>query len=262
MNAPDDQRLGRLLLLGEDYGTYGAVGVTRVGSHASAAISVGGDPNSPSHQFKADPNTPNEDALCVMEAGTWSAYAVADAHYGPESSHQLISRLHQMLNKIRPTDPDHLGQMVEFLRQGDPASTESETTLLISVYDRVQRKGFGVSFGDSSFAVAGVGKTAEAANHKDSRYVSTRGRSTLRGGSWFSFTANPGDMMLCFTDGVDECHYRSPQTSIQPRHLDTAVAEANGDTLDAANGIISMALSGVDGHPGGQDNIALVVASA
>ena len=261
MNAPDP-RLGRLLLLGEDYGTYGAVGVTRVGSQAAAAISVGSSPDSPSLKFKADPNVLNEDALCVMEAGNWSAYCVADAHYGPESSHMLIQRLHQMLNKIRPTDPGHLSQMIEFLRQGDPAMTESETTLLVVIYDRQKRSGFGVSFGDSSFVIVGPGHTASARNAKDNRYVSTRGRSSLRGGAEFSFTANPGDMLLTFTDGIDECNYRSPATSIHAHHIEAAVQQSNGDTLDATNRIVAMALAGVDGNPGGEDNIAIIAANA
>lgn len=260
MNAPDP-RLGRLLLVGEDYGTYGAVGITRVGSKAAAAISVGADDESPSHQFKANPDVPNEDALCVMEAGNWAAYAVADAHYGPESSQMLISRLHQMLSKIRPTDSEHLNQMVEFLKQGDPAYTDSETTLLIVIYDREQRSGFGVSFGDSSFVIVGPGRTAEPVNQRDNRYVSSRG-SSLRNGANFTFTANPGDMMLTFTDGVDECNYRSPATSIRPHHLEDLVAKANGDTLEATSQIVALALSGVDDNPGGEDNIALVAANA
>lgn len=261
MNAPDP-RLGRLMLLGEEYGTYGAVGVTRVGSQASAAISVGSASDSPSHQFKADANVPNEDALCVMEAGNWAAYAVADAHYGPESSHMLVARLHQMLNKIRPTDPDHLRQMVEFLKQGDPAYTDSETTLLIAIYDREKRSGFGVSFGDSSFVIVGPGRTAEPLNNRNGRYVTTRSASSLRHGSDFAFSANPGDLLLTFTDGIDECNYRKPMTSVRPHHIEKVATAAGGDTLEAANQLITLALSGVDGHPGGEDNIALICANA
>ena len=261
MNTSDSQ-LGRLLLLGEDYCDYGRVAAARVGTNASAAISVGADAGSPSHQFKADKSVPNEDALCVMEAGEWAAYAVADAHYGPESSHMLISRFHQFLTKIRPTDSEHLGQMVEFLRQGDPAYTDSETTLLITIYDRTTRAGFGVSFGDSSFVVVGEGRTAEAINPRDNRYVTARSGPSLRNGAHFTFTANPGDMLLTFTDGIDECNYRSPATSVRPHHIEAAVTKADADTLEATKSIVAMALSGVDGNPGGEDNIALIAAQA
>ena len=261
MNTPDP-RLGRLLLLGEDYGEYGAVGSTRVGTHAAAAISVGSSADSPSHQFTADHRVLNEDALCVMEAGSWAGYAVADAHYGPESSHMLIERLHQIWAKVRPTDLDHLSQMLEFLRQGDPAGTDSETTLLVTVYDRVERTGFGISFGDSSFVLVGPGHTARPINGRDSRYVTTRSRSSLRHGTAFRFAADPGDMLLSYTDGIDECNYRSPATSVQPHHVQTIVQAASGDTLVAANQLTATALRGVDGYPGGEDNIALICANA
>ena len=261
MNTPDP-RLGRLILLGEEYGTYGAVGATNVGSNAAAAISVGAVPDSPSHQFKADKSVPNEDALCAMEAGDWAAYAVADAHYGPESSHMLIARLHKMLKKIRPTDPDHLGQVVEFLRQGDPAFTDSETTLLIVIYDRTTRTGFGVSFGDSSFVIVEAGGSAKTLNQRDSRYVTARSGPSLRNGAHFSFSANPGDILLTFTDGIDECNYRSPMTSVRPHHIEAVVTKANGDPLVVAKQLTVTALRGVDGNPGGEDNIALIVAQA
>lgn len=261
MNTPDP-RLGRLVLLGENYGDYGSVGSTRVGSKAAAAISVGSSPDSPSHQFKADYRVLNEDALCVMEAGDWSGYAVADAHYGPESSHMLIGRLHEIWAKVRPTNLEHLSQMLEFLRQGDPASTESETTLLAVVYDRVERTGFGISFGDSSFALVGPGNDATPLNRRDNRYVNTRSRSSLRNGSAFKFSTNPGDMMLAYTDGIDECHYRSPATSVQPHHVMNVVQGADGDALAVANTLVAAALAGVDGHPGGEDNIALITANA
>lgn len=261
MTTPDP-RLGRLLLLGEDYGEYGAVGSTNVGTLAAAAISVGKVDDSPSQQFKFDHRVANEDSLCVMEAGSWAGYAVADAHYGPESSHMLISRLHQIWAKVRPTDIEHLAQMLEFLRQGDPASTESETTLLVVVYDRVERTGYGISFGDSSFVIVGPGREARPLNGRDNRYVTARSRSSLRHGAAFRFSANPGDMLLMYTDGVDECHYRSAATSVQPRHIEAIVNTTNGDTLAAANQVTALALRGVDGYPGGEDNIAIICANA
>ena len=257
-----DPRLGSILLLGEDFGEYGTISSTRVGSNAAAAISVGTATDSPSQQWKFDSNVMNEDSLCVIEAGTWSAYAVADAHYGPEASHMLVSRLDQIWSKIRPNNLEHLAQMLEFLRQGDPARTESETTLLAVVYDRVERTGFGISFGDSSFVLAGPGHDATPVNGRDHRYVTARNASSLRRGNAFRFETNPGDMMLAFTDGIDECHYRSAATSVQPHHIASIASQAEGDPLHVVKELSTLALKGVDGNPGGEDNIALICAQA
>ena len=257
-----DPAVGKLLLLGEDYGDYGAIASTMVGTRAAAAISVGAVDDSPAQQWKYDRDVQNEDALCVIEAGTWAGYAVADAHYGPESSHMLISRLHDIWSKIAPLDLNHLGQMVEFLRNGDLPRTESETTLLIAVYDRIARKGYGISFGDSSFVVVGPGRTAEPLNERDHRYVTAADRSSLLHGSAFKFSAEPGDLLLAYTDGIDECHYRSPRTSVRPGHVSALAAGVGNDPLATVDGLCRLALGGVDGNPGGEDNIAIIAASA
>ena len=257
-----DPRLGRILLLGENFGNYGAVDSTLVGSEAAAAISVGANDNSPSKQFKYDYAVDNEDALCLIAAPDWVGMAVADAHYGPESSHMLIARLHQIWSKIRPSSLSHLAEMVEFLSNGDPAQTESETTLLIAVYDRQTRRGFGVSFGDSTFAIASPDRPLEQVNLHDNRFVAANQRGSLRGGSEFTFTASAGDLLMIYTDGVNECHYRNPATSLQARDIHAGIAEAGFAPLEAVDRVAAMALDGVNGNPGGQDNIVLGSAKA
>ncbi|MFT7473237.1 MAG: hypothetical protein ACI81L_000151 [Verrucomicrobiales bacterium] len=261
MNSPDP-RLGRLLLLGKNYGAYGAIGSTNVGTDAAAGISVGSDLDSPSKQWKYDSTVDNEDSLCVIAAPDWIGMAVADAHYGPESSHMLLDRLHTIWAKVRPAGIEHLGQMIEFLRQGDPAQTDSETTLLAVVYDRSSRKGFGISFGDSTFTITGRNRIPVPLNEHDSRFVSAGRRNSLRDGSPFEFEARSGELLLAFTDGVDGCHYRQPETSVQPEHIQEIAVGANMDPLETVNEVITFALKGVDGNPGGQDNIAMIAARA
>jgi len=252
-----DPRLGRILLLGKDHDTYGGVASTRVGSQSAAAITVGSDPDSPSGRWKYDDNVLNEDSLCLIDAGSWIGMAVADAHYGPESSHMLISRLHDIWVKVRPTDGQHLEQMIEFLRAGDPAKTESETTLLVTVFDRTEGRGFGVSFGDSTFTVLAPGRTPNALNRHDHRFVTAAIPQSLRRGEVFNFVASPGDLLVTFTDGIDGCHYREPLTSVQPHHISAIGASVAFDPLEVVTDVISLALRGVDGYPGGQDNIVM-----
>ncbi len=253
--------LGRALLLGQNFCDYGSFTSSRVGDRAAVSISVGADPNSPSAQFKDDPDVPNEDALSIIEAGDWAGYAVADAHYGPESSHMLIERLHTLWSKIRPEGIDHLGQMMSFLRNGDAPRTGSETTLLAVVLDRQTRQGFGISFGDST--VMAVGRSgARRLNSRDSRYVTAADRSLLEPGRAFRFDVDAGEMLLVFTDGIDECHYRRPETSVGQRHIEAVIDRAEGDPLAVVDGLTTLALTGVEGNPGGQDNIAAIAARA
>lgn len=256
MTSPDP-RLGRLLLLGERYGTYGAVAATRVGSQSAAAISVGSDENSPSGRWKYDDTVANEDALCIIDAGEWAGIAVADAHYGPESSHMLLSRLHDIWGRVRPTDLQHLEQMIEFLRTGEPAQTESETTLLVSIFDRQAGSGFGVSFGDSTFTIVAPGHSPTPINHHDHRFVTSAAPHSFRNGAVFRFDASPGDVLLAFTDGIDGCHYRQPATSVRPQHIATLADSVAYDPLDLVTKVTELALRGVDGNPGGQDNITI-----
>ncbi len=257
-----DPRLGRILVLGEGFGTYGTISSTPVGSEAAVAISVGADPDSPSKQFKYDPDVDNEDALCMIAAPDWIGLAVADAHYGPESSHMLIERLHELWAKVRPSSVDHLQQMVEFLRQGDPARTDSETTLLVAVFDRASRKGFGISFGDSTLAVIGRDRPPRRVNPHDNRFVSARQRGSLRHGTRFTFEANPGELIMAYSDGIDGCHYRHEDTSVQVGHIHQIAQSVDFEPLDVVNGVVGLALSGVDGNPGGQDNIVMAAARA
>ena len=251
-----------LLLLGKDYGEYGALCSVAVGAHAAAAISVGTDPASPSHQFKTDPRVKNEDGLCVLDGDDWSGYAVADAHYGPESSHLLLSRLHHMWASDLPGDFDELAAMIADLRHGAPAETGSETTLLVVVYQRTAKRGFGISFGDSSFTILGPGRSGDPINVHDQRYVRSADEATMRNGAPFTFEAKPGELLLLHTDGVDECHYRQPATSVRPSQMLAAAETAGHDPLRTVEGIARLALGGVAGNPGGQDNIAAITAAA
>jgi hypothetical protein len=69
-----------------------------------------------------------------------------------------------------------------------------------------------------------------------------------------------GDMVLAFTDGIDECHYRRPATSMLPHHIVASVAEGQRRPPEVVAILARQALGGVDGNLGGQDNIAVLAA--
>lgn len=249
-------------LLGREYDEYGVVSSVKVGAMTAAAMSVGSDTRTPSNRFKTDKAVRNEDALCVIVEEELSLFGVADAHYGPESSHTLISRIHQATSGGRvPASLADLTHVLDSLQDGPPPATNSETTLLVVVYDRKNHQGFGISFGDSSFVIAGPDRLAEPLNHRNNRFVSANPDQLPLEGAAFNYLAKPGDTLLTFTDGIDECHYRSPETSVRPNHISEIVA-SNSDILATVTDLTELALAGVDGHPGGQDNIAVIAARA
>ncbi|MEZ4468050.1 MAG: SpoIIE family protein phosphatase [bacterium] len=129
----------------------------------------------------------------------------------------------------------------------------SETTLLAVIVEA--GRGRGVSFGDSSCVVV----TPDAAtwqNRRDRRYVHPGRPDGLATGRSFDVTLPTGGLLLLFTDGIDECHYGRPRTSVG---ADDLVELFGADPLLYARRLTARALNGVRGNPGGQDNIALIV---
>ena len=209
--------------------------------------------------FKHDPKVVNEDALCVVIDDDRTGFAVADAHYGPESSHALIERLHQRwVAQGVPATPDELFLSVASV--GGVAETDSETALLVAAHAGGADGGFGLSIGDASLVIVGADHTGAALNPQNHRYVTADGDDAEP--LPFAFATTKGDLILAFTDGVDECHYRNPATSIRPSHI-AQVAEATArDPRGVVEMLAQLALDGVDGNPGGQDNIAIVAIRA
>lgn len=252
----------RLALYGRDHAVYGATHVEALGPRAAAAISVGADPAAPSMRFKADPKRPNEDALLALDDGRRCLLAVADSHFGHRASHGLIERL-AALEAV----PDDIRAVSAWLDGGPrwPASVDdqSASTLCVALYDRRTGRGAGLSIGDSTAAVVAADRLPHRLNRATAAYVHPgRTARVARRGELFEFTAGPGALLLAFTDGVDECHYRRPETSLGPAHMKALFAETGPDPRAYAERLCAAALAGVDGHPGGQDNIALVVVAA
>lgn len=251
-----------VVLLGQDHAQYGDVHTAAAGDLSAAALSVGADPLSPSLEFKGERATPNEDALCVVDTGDRVVLSVADAHFGSESSHELIARLHSYLVEQIPPDLDSLRELVMSLGSGEPPMTPSESTLLVAVVDRSSGSGYALSFGDSTLATVSVEGEYRQRNCKDDRYVTAGLGSERDDGAAAVFRVAHGDLVLAFTDGIDECHYRRPATSVQPHHIVASVAEGQRQPSNVVGILARQALGGVDGNPGGQDNIAVIAAIA
>ena len=78
----------------------------------------------------------------------------------------------------------------------------------------------------------------------------------------FRFEATRGDLLLAYTDGIDECHYREPETSVTPQIMAQLWRETGSQPEAYVRRLVELALAGVGDHPGGQDNLAVVATQA
>jgi len=109
--------------------------------------------------------------------------------------------------------------------------------------------------------VLGAQESPRIINRKNSHYVCPWIPTSLdpRRFVEFDFRMRSGDLLVAYSDGVDECHYQSPRTSIRPHHVQDLLRRGAGNSESLARELTELALTGVDGNPGGQDNIAVVV---
>ncbi|MBI3561646.1 MAG: SpoIIE family protein phosphatase [Gammaproteobacteria bacterium] len=249
------------MLLGKDFAHYGEVGYCHTAMKMHCAISVGADKTSPSLRFKGDLRSTNEDALTAVSCGDTALLAVADAHFGQWASQALVAGLAGYARDI--TDQASLYSYLQQLcDESCDHSQPSETTLLMVCLNLLSGDGFGVSFGDSSAVCVGR-QGVRHLNTKNSQYVSLNKPHSLDPAcaEEFSFTLRPDELLVVFTDGVDECHYGSPATSVTDQHLQRLYHVSAGDAKHYLTQLVELALAGVNGNPGGQDNIAIVTVS-
>jgi len=251
-----------VVMLGCNHDQYGGVNSVSVSARVAAAISVGADPESPSMEFKGASGILNEDAVLAYEIGPVVVLAVADAHFGHESSHDLIEGIGMQLMRAAPASLKDIYDVLALIGAMTVSETESESTLLVTVFDRETGGGFGISYGDSTAALVGPDGGFRQLNQHDLQFVRAASFLTPTPGLSFSFEARPSDILLVYTDGLDECHYRNPETSVRPVHIERFVERFGADPEQLAKALATYALAGVQGNPGGQDNIAIAAASA
>ena len=252
------------LRLGCDYIEFGEYSAGRLSDCSAWAISVGADKYAPSAWAKGEQEFPNEDALLVVEQDDFALLAVADAHFGRQPSHVLLNELAACVEPIPRTMEDLttvIGRMADREPEQDPAAA---TSLLVVVYNRGSRAGFGISFADSTFALVGSSGHRTPLAEYSSQFVHLCMPASLHpsGADQFAFTAEPDDLLVAYTDGINECHYHEPETSVTPREMEKAYSRVGADPEAYLRAIVELALKGVAGNPGGEDNIAAVAVKA
>lgn len=262
----------RSLQLGRDHLGFGELASGSPTPRSAWAISVGSDRKSPGRRTKGSRKLPNEDGLLVVDEGERCLLAVADAHHGISASHDLLEVLAGQLEQV-PSSAEELAGHFERLSFLPPVGHHSSaTTLVVAIHERAAGRGFGVSFGDSSCALIGAARVRDPRGKPKAPFVSLTlpSRLHISRADTFEFEVAEGELLAVFTDGIDECCYRDRSRSLRPEHLVAtwaAAREAHPAALQNApqqftEALTRLALAGVDGHPGGQDNIALAVSSA
>ncbi len=241
--------MGCVIRLGRDHPELGELEVDVLpDAGAATAISAGVH----KHVHK---NDPNEDALFARVDGDVVRFGVADAHWGGGASAILIERLAAEASEV---------QLARVFEDDLADARGSETTLIHVTYDRRTRLGGGQSFGDSTVVVVGEGVPAHRVNEKSRNYVTPNTPEGLEPerARVIAFEAPETGLIVAFSDGVDECHYGQPETSIGLSHLDALFEKTGPDPRAFVEQLARMAMAGVDGNPGGQDNIAIVAVRA
>jgi tyrosyl-DNA phosphodiesterase 2 len=242
----------QLLMLGKDHIAYGKIEQHSLG-HAVAGISVGATPNTPSMAAKANKSQPNEDGLLISKEGTRYMLAVADGHFGIQTSHALLNRLSK---RNIPASRELLHHAVLGLEEPN-LMLGAGSTLLVAVVDTANGDGFGVSVGDCTLALLSNGNFTNY-SEADNGYFYFNNPPGPDDWHRFDFALGPDDLLILHTDGINECHYRSPETSIQPAHILELWERTKPDSAAFSKLLMKLALQGLMGQPGGQDNIALI----
>lgn len=262
------------LLLGADHPAFGVVETRGQAAGRSAlAISAGAAGPDGAEARKQGVAVPNEDAVLVVDEGPRTLIAVADSHHGHDAACDLLAQLAQRFAPGAgaaapaplPRDPLAVLDLLRRLDRGtERPDTASRAALLVAVLDRARGQGFGASFGDCSLAVVGRATQPVVVTRKNRAFVSPWLPGSLhpRLATEFALRLQPDDLVLAFTDGIDECHYGNPQASIRPAHLWNVLMESGPDPLAYAQSLAKLALGGVGGNAGGQDNLAIGVSRA
>lgn len=245
------------LLLGERSKKYGEIECCHIDRSIACAISVGSDAASPSLVHKGNKDSPNEDAIFACAHEGRIILAVADSHFGQWASHAIITGLFE--SKAKLMSFESIYRVFHSICDTKHDHTErSETTLALVSIDTATGQGIGVSFGDSSVLLINSAGALRQ-NIKNNHYVSPNRALSLDAtfASELKFVVNKGDILMLFTDGIDECHYGCPETSVQDNHIHELYRKHPHDVARFVSALATLALSGVNGNPGGQDNVAV-----
>lgn len=247
------------MLLGQDHLAADQYAMCSVGTQRSTvcSISLGGVD---SVSRKGGTQVPNEDGLFAADFGDRAFHAVADGHKGHNASHWLIRRVHRLVTGAKSVNEPlrHFGWLA--IEETEADSDPSRTTASLCSIDRTRGIIEGWSVGDSAVFLLSVERGVTQLNQPQATYIFPLAGPDINASqvSRFEHDVRPGEVVLTCTDGVFECNYGSPATSITPAELEALFIRYSSNVDAFVEAVTRDALMGVRGNPGGQDNIAIV----
>lgn len=243
-------RLSQVLLSGQEHVHLGAVAWEGLdGVHVG--LSAG---QSPAAEAAAQKLYANEEAVALLGDGQRVLVALCDGHQG--SAGHVLAR--EILSRAQGELPNSLSQLSRLLLEPFAGCEPgSGTTLLLVCIELASGRVFGLSFGDSSALVL-TSRGCTVLNRHSDNYLHPHQPTRFELASTFSYLLGPGEGLLLYSDGLNECCYGQPSRSLQLRHLWECFWNADQQAQGWASAVAAQALAGVDGHPGGQDNLSLV----
>ena len=246
-------------LLGSSFTEPGKIELCAVGEGSACAISVG---STAAIARKKKEAAPNEDALYLDDDGTCAIHLVADGHYGVEASEALVQSLGELFDADGPCAEAYqlYGMMAQSWRRREPLG-KSRSTFVVASVNRRSRTVRGFSVGDSACFLVRTDGSILRLDNPSRHYLAPWDYYSLGvpSTSHFESDVTEGDVVICCTDGVTECHYGNPERSVQPVDVAEVVARHRGDARAIAEALGLLALTGVRNEPGGEDNFSISV---
>lgn len=255
----EDLRIERHLLLGEDHGALKQFAVTAsADQRAALAISSGWELAAASKRAKGSKDHPNEDAGWLAWGEEHAVAVVADAHHGREASHDLLRAIHER-DDLPPTEPAELKRWMAKVIASLPASSaRSGAAVLLVVLDRARHEATYWATGDcTAYRITARGRVERVIRRRSGYFHRADGSQLSPRAA--RLTLRRGDGLLLATDGLFECCYGDASRSVQPEDIEATLAVAPPDAAGTLAAIMKLALTGVRGQPGGQDNVCLAL---